>query len=60
MYANTRRPGRGWLEHVTLERGFVNHPFLSYRDPFLHGLRGDPRFKTLMERVKQEWEAFEF
>jgi TolB-like protein/DNA-binding SARP family transcriptional activator len=48
-----------WLEHATLERGFINYPFLSGRDPFLQGLHADPRFGTLMEQVKRKWEAFE-
>ena len=28
-------------------------------DPFLENIRGEPRFKKLMERVKREWENFE-
>ena len=47
-----------WLE-VAVSRGFVNYPFISKYDPFLKNIRGDTRFKKLMERVKYEWEHFE-
>jgi hypothetical protein len=47
-----------WLEHgVTC--GFINYLFLMEYDPFLANIRGEPRFKKLMERVKYEWEHFE-
>ena len=46
-----------WLE-ITVNRGFVNYPFISKYDPFLKNIRGDTRFKKLMERVKYEWEHF--
>jgi non-specific serine/threonine protein kinase len=39
--------------------GAVNYPFYSEIDPFLENIRGEPRFKELMERVKYEWENFE-
>ncbi|MBN2395811.1 MAG: hypothetical protein JXC36_05025, partial [Candidatus Atribacteria bacterium] len=39
--------------------GAVNYPFYSEIDPFLENLRGEDRFKKLMERVKYEWENFE-
>jgi hypothetical protein len=29
------------------------------KDPWLESIRGEERFKKLMERVKQEWEEFE-
>jgi tetratricopeptide (TPR) repeat protein len=47
-----------WLDHGR-EWGFINYPFLQEHDPFLKNLRRNPRFKTLMERVKHEWEHFE-
>ena len=47
-----------WLEHA-ISRGFINYPFLSRHDPLLEGLRGEERFRRLMERVKDEWEHFE-
>jgi hypothetical protein len=48
-----------WLENA-VERGFINYPLFQEHDPFLENIRGDDRFKKLMERVKYEWENFEF
>lgn len=39
--------------------GMSNYPFMSELDPFLANIRGEPRFKKIMERVKSEWERFE-
>jgi len=39
--------------------GMSNYPLMSERDPFLDNIRGEERFKKLMERVKYEWEHFE-
>ena len=47
-----------WLE-VAVNRGFINYPFLNEYDPLLENIRGEERFKRLMERVKYEWENFE-
>jgi non-specific serine/threonine protein kinase len=47
-----------WLEN-SVNRGLINYPFLNEYDPFLENIRGEPRFKKLMERVKHEWENFE-
>ncbi len=47
-----------WLEHG-LDIGCINYPFLSKLDPYLENIRGEERFKKLMERVKYEWEHFE-
>jgi non-specific serine/threonine protein kinase len=47
-----------WLEHG-LDIGCFNYPFLSQHDPYLAAIRGEPRFKRLIERVKHEWEHFE-
>ena len=46
-----------WLEHATLDRGFVNYPFLSRIDTTLENLRADPRFAVLMESVQKLWEG---
>ena len=46
-----------WLT-TAVKQGFINHPLLTQFDPFLERLHGDPRFETLMERVKRKWEAF--
>jgi TolB-like protein/Tfp pilus assembly protein PilF len=47
-----------WLENA-VDRGFINYPFISMHDTFLDNIRGEDRFKKLMERVKYEWENFE-
>jgi TolB-like protein len=47
-----------WLENA-VTRGFLNYPFISKHDTFLDSIRGDERFRKLMERVKYEWEHFE-
>jgi serine/threonine protein kinase len=47
-----------WLDNA-VNRGFINYPYLNEYDPYLDGLRGEPRFKKLMARVKDEWERFE-
>jgi eukaryotic-like serine/threonine-protein kinase len=46
-----------WLENA-VNRGFCNYPELE-RNPYFDNLRGEERFKKLMERVKYEWEHFE-
>jgi hypothetical protein len=55
---NKKEEALNWLERG-FELGFFNYPFLSKIDPFLENIRGEPRFKKLMERVKHEWENFE-
>jgi hypothetical protein len=47
-----------WLENA-VNQGFINYPFIDKYDPFLANIRGEERFKKLMERVKYEWEHFE-
>jgi tetratricopeptide (TPR) repeat protein len=46
-----------WLENA-VNRGFINYPALE-RTRLLDNLRGEERFKKLMERAKYEWEHFE-
>jgi tetratricopeptide (TPR) repeat protein len=47
-----------WLENA-VDKGWCNYPLFSELDPFLANIRGEPRFKNLMDRVKKEWEEFE-
>jgi TolB-like protein/thioredoxin-like negative regulator of GroEL len=42
-----------------VEFGFINAPWLSKYEPFLANLRGEPRFRRLMEQVRRAWMAFE-
>lgn len=55
---NQKKEALDWLENA-VNRGFINYPFLNKYDPFLENIRGEERFKKLMERVKYEWENFE-
>ena len=47
-----------WLE-IAVRRGFINHPFLAQHDPFLRGLRTEPRFVALMAATRERWDRFE-
>jgi TolB-like protein len=47
-----------WLERA-VEWGLINYPLLYEIDPIIEKVRGEERFKKLMERVKYEWENFE-
>jgi serine/threonine protein kinase len=55
---NEKKEALDWLENAA-NRGIINYPFLAEKDPFLENIRGEERFKKLMERVKYEWEHFE-
>jgi len=44
---------------LDVNRGMSNYPLMSELDPFLAGIRGEERFKKLMERVKYEWDHLE-
>ena len=53
-----KKEALNWLENA-VDGGFINYPLLSKKDLFLENIRGEERFKKLMERVKYEWENFE-
>jgi hypothetical protein len=42
-----------------VDLGMSNYPLMSELDPFLANIRGEERFKKLLERVKYEFEHFE-
>lgn len=48
--------GLRWIE-AAMARGFINHELLAQKDPFLAGLRSDPRFDALMLQARQRSEA---
>ncbi len=56
-FLNQPKDALDWLENA-ISRGFYNYRFMEV-DPFLNNIRGEERFKKLMERVKYEWEHFE-
>jgi hypothetical protein len=43
----------------TVQLGFVNYPFFMEYDPFIAGIRGEPRFREIMQRVRRAWESFD-
>ena len=47
-----------WLEHA-VNRGFINYPYIKEYDPYLENIRGEDRFRKLLEKIKSEWEQFE-
>ena len=55
---NEKEEALNWLENAA-NRGFIHYPWLNKHDPFLENIRGEERFRKLMERVKKEWENFE-
>jgi tetratricopeptide (TPR) repeat protein len=55
--AGAKKEALDWLEN-SINRGFINYPLFQC-DPFLDNIRGEARFKKLMERAKHEWEHFE-
>jgi non-specific serine/threonine protein kinase len=54
----SKKDALDWLQNA-IDRGFINYPLLAEKDSWLANIRGEPRFKKLMERVKYEWEHFE-
>jgi hypothetical protein len=53
-----KKEAHDWLENA-VNQGFINYPLLAEKDIWLANIRGEERFKKLMERVKYEWEHFE-
>ena len=54
---DARKESLDWLDNA-VNRGFINYPEIE-RNQYLDNIRGEERFKKLMERVKHEWEHFE-
>jgi non-specific serine/threonine protein kinase len=57
-YINDRDKSLKWLENA-VDRGFINYPMLNEYDPLLENIRGEARFKKLMDSTKIAWENFE-
>jgi non-specific serine/threonine protein kinase len=47
-----------WLDNA-INKGFLNYKLMAEKDVFIKNIRGEGRFKKLMERAKYEWERFE-
>jgi adenylate cyclase len=47
-----------WIEEGVRNYN-INYPFLNEYDQFFKNIRGEERFKKLMEEVKLKWENFE-
>ncbi len=45
-----------WLR-ISIDRGFINYPYLAELDPFLADLRQDPEFVQLMVELRPRWQA---
>ena len=43
---------------LAAERGFINYPFLAHHDPFFAPMRDSAELESLLDEVRQRWEAF--
>lgn len=41
-----------------IDLGMFNYPFLAQHEPFLAPIRGEPRFRDLLERARSLWDSF--
>jgi non-specific serine/threonine protein kinase len=57
-YLDEKEEALDYLEKA-IGKGFVNYPFIASLDKLLNNIRGEERFKKLMERTRVEWENFE-
>lgn len=47
-----------WLK-VSVDRGFINYPYLNRHDPFLARVRGHEPLESLLTGVRARWERFD-
>ena len=47
-----------WLGHAVRIRGWIDYVYFTRHDRFLGGVRGDPRFKGLMDSARERYERF--
>jgi TolB-like protein len=57
-FAGVKQEALDWLSNA-VERGFINYPFIAEHDPALESIRGEPRFREILTKVKHEWEKFD-
>jgi TolB-like protein/tetratricopeptide (TPR) repeat protein len=57
-YLGEKEKSLEYLENA-VNQGLINYPLFCEHDKLLNNIRGEERFKKLMERVKYEWENFE-
>ena len=56
--AGLAEPALRWLR-IAVDRGFINHTFLTRHDPAFARLRHTADFATLAAEVRARWQAFE-
>jgi len=56
--ASEKEAALDWLAS-SVRLGFSNHPYLARFSPFLENVRGEERFRRLLEDVRGRWERFE-
>ncbi|HEY2374974.1 MAG TPA: protein kinase [Gemmatimonadaceae bacterium] len=42
-----------------IDLGLFNYPFLAQYEPFIASIRAEPRFASLLEQARKQWDAFE-
>ena len=57
MMVGEKEKALDWLERW-IDRGSFNYPMLAHGDPLLEPLRGELRFRRLLDRIRPEWERF--
>ena len=48
-----------WLQHA-VDRSYMNLPYLERTGPYLENLRGEPRFKEILDQIRTNSEGVEF
>ncbi len=48
----------GWIEN-SIAQGCFNYPLFAERDPLLEPLRTHPRYRALMDDLRERWERFD-
>ena len=54
---NEKEDAIDWIQ-IAVNLGFINYPFISKYEPLFENIRGEERFKKLMQIVKSKWENF--